>query len=155
MIQEKTSLLSEGRNLSTDYNSVDDGLEDYASVHSAPPPTYERVIKLSTSSFIWLFVWFSIPAISGMLYGYDVGAISSAFNPGAYQNHDLQSSFDLSDTGVEIVTSASLVGALFGSALSLIGGDFLSRRGVLITASGFYIGGALITGNERFLSISL
>ena len=55
--------------------------------------------------------------------------------------------FDLNSFMQGFVRSLSLIGAIFGSMIVFGVGDFLSRRGVLMMASGFYAGGALITGS--------
>lgn len=99
-----------------------------------------------------LFLFFIFPAIGGLLFGYDIGGTSSAFLTGsasspAYQGHTLAKAFDMTDFMQGLVTSLSLVGAIIGSLIVFVAGDFLSRRGVLIMAAGLYAGGAIITGS--------
>eukprot|EP01094_Clydonella_sp_ATCC50884_P012868 TRINITY_DN2315_c0_g1_i1.p1 TRINITY_DN2315_c0_g1~~TRINITY_DN2315_c0_g1_i1.p1 ORF type:complete len:546 (-),score=205.46 TRINITY_DN2315_c0_g1_i1:1385-3022(-) len=109
-----------------------------------------RGIRAGNSKMLFLF--FLFPAIGGLLFGYDIGGTSSAFLTGsasspAYQGHTLVKAFDMSSFMQGVVTSLSLVGAIVGSIIVFVSGDYLSRRGVLLIAAGFYMGGALITGS--------
>lgn len=88
---------------------------------------------------------FLFPAFGGLLYGYDIGATSSATI--SIQSATLSgiSWYNLSSVEVGLVTSGSLYGALIGSILAFTVADFLGRRRELILSSTFYLIGALVT----------
>ncbi|XP_017698186.2 D-xylose-proton symporter-like 2 isoform X1 [Phoenix dactylifera] len=88
---------------------------------------------------------FLFPALGALLYGYDIGATSSA-------TISLESSalsgttwYNLSSLEIGLVVSGSLYGALIGSILAFNIADFLGRRRELILSSVLYLVGALIT----------
>ncbi|KAK7258149.1 hypothetical protein RIF29_32634 [Crotalaria pallida] len=88
---------------------------------------------------------FLFPALGGLLYGYDIGATSSA-------TISIQSStlsgitwYNLSSVQIGLVTSGSLYGALIGSLLAFNVADFLGRKRELIAAALAYLVGALVT----------
>eukprot|EP01095_Lingulamoeba_sp_RSL-Kostka_P012870 TRINITY_DN5196_c0_g1_i1.p1 TRINITY_DN5196_c0_g1~~TRINITY_DN5196_c0_g1_i1.p1 ORF type:complete len:518 (-),score=164.85 TRINITY_DN5196_c0_g1_i1:25-1578(-) len=102
----------------------------------------------------FLIIFFFFPALGGLLFGLDIGGVSSAFNGnGAYEGNNLANTFDMSNTTQEFAVSSSLIGADIGSLIVFGGGDYLSRRGVLIMASGFYCGGAIMTGASTLVAI--
>ncbi|XP_026660382.2 D-xylose-proton symporter-like 2 isoform X2 [Phoenix dactylifera] len=83
--------------------------------------------------------------LGALLYGYDIGATSSA-------TISLESSalsgttwYNLSSLEIGLVVSGSLYGALIGSILAFNIADFLGRRRELILSSVLYLVGALIT----------
>ena len=86
------------------------------------------------------------PALGGFLFGYDIGGTASCITPGAFKGNNLAETFGLSEFMLEMITAESMVGAVLGSIFVFWLGDYLSRRGVLIMAAGFYGGGALIEG---------
>ncbi|XP_057541247.1 D-xylose-proton symporter-like 2 [Amaranthus tricolor] len=88
---------------------------------------------------------FLFPALGGLLFGYDIGATSSASI--SIQSPTLSGTtwYDLSSVEVGLISSGSLYGALIGSVLAFNIADFLGRRKELIAASIFYLVGALIT----------
>ncbi|KAL8534752.1 hypothetical protein ACS0TY_010691 [Phlomoides rotata] len=88
---------------------------------------------------------FLFPALGGLLYGYDIGATSSATI--SIQSHTSSgiSWYDLSSVEVGLTTSGSLYGALIGSILAFNVADFLGRRRELILSSVVYLVGALLT----------
>ncbi|CAI9767780.1 unnamed protein product [Fraxinus pennsylvanica] len=87
---------------------------------------------------------FLFPAFGGLLYGYDIGATSSATI--SIQSATLSgiSWYNLSSVEVGLVTSGSLYGALIGSVLAFNVADFLGRRRELILSSILYLIGALV-----------
>lgn len=102
--------------------------------------------KLSSRSFSWTaaILPFLFPALGGFLYGYDIGATSSASL--SIESSSLSGTdwYDLSSLELGLVESGSLYGALLGSALAFTVAEYLGRRRELMTASVFYIlGGAL------------
>ncbi|CAO2821643.1 unnamed protein product [Amaranthus hypochondriacus] len=88
---------------------------------------------------------FLFPALGGLLFGYDIGATSSASV--SLQSPTLSGTtwYDLSPVEVGLISSGSLYGALIGSVLAFNVADFLGRRKELIAASIIYLVGALIT----------
>lgn len=77
-----------------------------------------------------------IAGLSGLLFGFDTGAISGAL-------HFVTDTFHLSTVGQETVVSMVLLGALFGG---LVGGaltDKIGRRSTMILAGILFIFGAL------------
>lgn len=88
---------------------------------------------------------FLFPALGGLLFGYDIGATSSATI--SIQSPTLSGTtwYDLSSVEVGLFSSGSLYGALIGSVLAFKIADFLGRRRELITAAVLYLVGALVT----------
>ena len=75
------------------------------------------------------FVYYAVgvAALGGLLFGYDTGVISGAIL-------FIKSQFSLSSTMEEIVVSAVLVGAIFGSAAGGVLTNRFGRRKLIITA---------------------
>lgn len=88
---------------------------------------------------------FLFPALGGFLYGYDIGATSVATL--SIESSTLSGTdwYNLSSVQTGLVESGSLYGALVGSVLAFSVETFLGRRRELISASLFYIAGALVT----------
>ncbi|EYU43459.1 hypothetical protein ABFS82_06G143600 [Erythranthe guttata] len=88
---------------------------------------------------------FLFPAFGGLLYGYDIGATSSATL--LIQSATLSgvSWYNLSSVQVGLITSGSLYGALIGSILAYTVADFLGRRRELGLSSVMYFVGATVT----------
>ncbi|KAK7341223.1 hypothetical protein VNO80_24149 [Phaseolus coccineus] len=88
---------------------------------------------------------FLFPAFGGLLFGYDIGATSSATI--SIQSPTLSgvSWYQLSSVEIGLFTSGSLYGALIGSLLAFNVADFLGRRRELIVAALLYFVGALVT----------
>ncbi|KAH9607342.1 hypothetical protein KSS87_020130 [Heliosperma pusillum] len=103
--------------------------------HSTPE-TY------SLLSCIFAFVF---PALGGLLYGYDIGATSSATISIGSPTYSGTSWYNLSSVEVGLISSGSLYGALIGSALAFNVADFLGRRKELMAAAVIYFVGALVT----------
>lgn len=88
---------------------------------------------------------FLFPAFGGLLFGYDIGATSSATI--SIQSPSLSGItwYDLDAVEIGLLTSGSLYGALIGSVLAFNIADFLGRRRELLVAALMYLVGALIT----------
>ncbi len=80
-----------------------------------------------------------VAAMGGLLFGFDTGVISGAIP-------FLQQDFGITDSAVELITTAGLIGAIIGA---LIGGnitDRLGRRKVLMGSGVVFAVGALWSG---------
>nr|XP_043630349.1 D-xylose-proton symporter-like 2 [Erigeron canadensis] len=88
---------------------------------------------------------FLFPALGGLLYGYDIGATSSATINIKSAVSSGVSWYDLSSVQIGLITSGSLYGALIGSIMAFNVADFLGRRRELMVSAASYIIGALIT----------
>ncbi|PIN23501.1 putative transporter (major facilitator superfamily) [Handroanthus impetiginosus] len=88
---------------------------------------------------------FLFPAFGGLLYGYDIGATSSATISIQSPTSSGISWYNLSSVEVGLITSGSLYGALIGSILAFNVADFLGRRRELVVSSLMYLIGALVT----------
>ncbi|KAE9593459.1 hypothetical protein Lal_00029383 [Lupinus albus] len=88
---------------------------------------------------------FLFPALGGLLYGYDIGATSSATI--SIQSPTLSGItwHNLSSVEIGLVTSGSLYGALIGSLLAFNVADFIGRKRELLAAALLYLVGALVT----------
>lgn len=87
-----------------------------------------------------------VAALSGLLFGFDTGAISGAL-------HFVSDTFHLSTLGQETVVSMVLLGALFGG---LAGGaltDRIGRRATMILAGFLFIVGALASAVAPEVSV--
>ncbi|XP_059626566.1 D-xylose-proton symporter-like 3, chloroplastic [Cornus florida] len=116
----------------------------------APDAAYQEVF--AWSSVILPFVF---PALGGLLFGYDIGATSSATL--SLQSPELSGTtwFNLSAVQLGLVVSGSLYGALLGSLLVYPIADFLGRRRELITGALLYMLGGLITAYAPGLGVLL
>lgn len=88
-----------------------------------------------------IFMWFvsSFAAISGFLFGYDIGIIAGALLM-------MKDAFHLSQGQEEAVVSLVLVGSIVGSLGAGILNDKLGRwRSILISNLAFLVGSAVIT----------
>lgn len=115
-----------------------------------PDPTYQEAF--SWSSVILPFVF---PALGGLLFGYDIGATSSATL--SIQSAELSGTtwFNLSAVQLGLVVSGSLYGALLGSLLVYPTADFLGRRRELLVAALLYGLGGLTTAFAPGLEVLL
>lgn len=80
-----------------------------------------------------------VAATGGLLFGFDTGVISGAIP--FFQNH-----FQINDGMVEIITSAGLVGAIFGALFSGSITDKLGRKKVILASAIIFGIGALTSG---------
>mmetsp|Transcript_20052 Transcript_20052/g.33284 ORF Transcript_20052/g.33284 Transcript_20052/m.33284 type:complete len:503 (+) Transcript_20052:1-1509(+) len=109
------------------------------SITSQPQEQHERTYYLS--SILLIFI---VPALGGLLFGYDIGATSYAI----LQIDALQGSPVL--TGLFV--AAPSIGALGGSTLLVFGlADVIGRRRELQYGSSLYILGALLESMPAFL----
>ncbi|CAJ1934062.1 unnamed protein product [Sphenostylis stenocarpa] len=88
---------------------------------------------------------FLFPAFGGLLFGYDIGATSSATISIESPTLSGVSWYNLSSVEIGLLTSGSLYGALIGSVLAFNVADFVGRRRELIVSALLYFVGALIT----------
>ncbi|GER50529.1 major facilitator superfamily protein [Striga asiatica] len=111
----------------------------------AQEPLLEKSRDCEEFSVVSAVLPFLFPAFGGLLYGYDIGATSSATI--SIQSATLSgiSWYNLSPVDVGLITSGSLYGALIGSILAFNVADFLGRRRELILSSVMYLVGALVT----------
>lgn len=111
----------------------------------------------SEENFSWssVILPFLFPALGGLLFGYDIGATSSATL--SLQSPELSGTtwFNLSAIQLGLVVSGSLYGALLGSILVYSIADFLGRRRELIIAAVLYALGGLTTANAPGLGVLL
>lgn len=100
---------------------------------AAPPPPSLRATAIS----------FGVPALGGLLYGYDVGATSGALP--SLESRRLSGTvwWDLGAVARGLVVSASLLGALGGSAAAMVGGSRVPRRPEMVAAAACYLVGSL------------
>ncbi|MCQ2157626.1 MAG: sugar porter family MFS transporter [Bacteroidales bacterium] len=95
--------------------------------------------KNNTKTPGFVVVMAVVAAMGGLLFGFDTGVISGAIP-------FLQLDFGISDSAVELITTAGLIGAIIGA---LIGGnitDRLGRRKVLMGSGVVFAVGALWSG---------
>lgn len=99
---------------------------------------------------------FAAPALGGALFGYDIGATSGALvslKSAVHSGVPWASSLSPLQSGA--VVSASLAGALAGSAAAFTLGDKIGRKGELAAAGVLYSAGALATGGASSLPLLL
>ena len=99
---------------------------------------------------------FAAPALGGALFGYDIGATSGGLVSLKSALHSVApwaSSLNPLQSGA--VVSASLAGALAGSAAAFTLGDKIGRKGELVAAGVLYSAGALATGGASSLPLLL
>lgn len=80
-----------------------------------------------------------VAATGGLLFGFDTGVVSGAIP-------FLQKDFGITDSGVELITTAGLVGAIIGA---LFGGkvtDRMGRKRILLVSGAIFAVGALWSG---------
>ena len=90
----------------------------------------------------------SIAATGGLLFGFDTGVISGAQNFLQDPN-----GWGISDSQLEWVTTAVLIGAVLGAALSGRITDILGRKKVIIIAAVIFAFGAVFTGAAPSISL--
>ena len=101
-------------------------------------------------------VLFAAPALGGALFGYDIGATSGALvslKSAVHSGAPWASSLTPLQSGA--VVSASLAGALAGSAAAFTLGDKIGRKGELVAAGALYSAGAVATGGASSLPLLL
>ncbi|XP_060203198.1 D-xylose-proton symporter-like 3, chloroplastic isoform X2 [Lycium barbarum] len=111
-----------------------------------------NVEEFSWTSVILPFIF---PALGGLLFGYDIGATSSATI--ALQSPELSGTtwYSLSAVQLGLVVSGSLYGALIGSILAYPFADFLGRRRELIIAAILYAAGGSLAAYAPGLGVLL
>ena len=81
----------------------------------------------------------TIAATGGLLFGFDTGVISGAIP-------FFQKAFGISDSWVEIITTAGLVGAVIGALFSGRIADVVGRKKVILVSAIIFIIGAIWSG---------
>jgi SP family galactose:H+ symporter-like MFS transporter len=76
-------------------------------------------------------------ALAGLLFGLDIGVISGA-------EGFIQKSFSITDKLIEIVVSAILWGAVFGTLLSGVLSNKLGRRGAILVSAVIFVIGSVV-----------
>jgi hypothetical protein len=128
-----TSLLDEDAPLST---QPDDGTESTKICEdTAADSTFARDRGSGLRVFDYALALFA--AISGILFGYDLGVISGALLP-------ISQDFSLSTFDQELMVSTLLLGALLGSPLGGATSDSIGRRPAILVSSALYCQGTLM-----------
>ena len=88
------------------------------------------------------FVWFmaSIAATGGLLFGFDTGVISGAI---PFMQKDL----NISDSGIEDITTFALIGAMIGALVSGYLSDRFGRKRIILAAAVIFLLGAIGCGS--------
>lgn len=107
--EDATVLLSAGGGHET-MNDDENSSQQLSNDDQKKPPCGNQVTANSSSSFLYISA--TMAALGGLLFGYDIGIISTALP-------QIKSEFSLSCFQQEMVVSLMLVGALFAS---LVGG---------------------------------
>jgi MFS transporter, SP family, galactose:H+ symporter len=81
----------------------------------------------------------TIAATGGLLFGFDTGVISGAIP-------FFQKAFGISDSWIEIITTAGLVGAVIGAMSSGRIADIVGRKKVILVSALIFIVGAIWSG---------
>ncbi|RDX98183.1 D-xylose-proton symporter-like 2, partial [Mucuna pruriens] len=115
-------------------------------IGSAREPLLNGVHDSESYSISAAILPFLFPALGGLLFGYDIGATSSATVSIESSTLSGVSWYKLSSVEIGLLTSGSLYGALIGSVLAFNIADFLGRRRELIVSALLYFVGALVTG---------
>lgn len=114
-------------------------------IDSSKEPLLNSSVSSEAYSLSAVILPFLFPALGGFLYGYDIGATSGATISLQSSTLSGTSWYDLSSVEVGLQVSGSIYGALIGSSLAYAIADSLGRRRELISASVFYILGAILT----------
>ncbi len=89
-------------------------------------------------------------ALAGLLFGLDVGVISGA-------QHFIEKDFKIGDQQIELIVSALLWGAVFGTLISgMLSSHFGRRKTILVSAVIFVVGSLLcsVAPDEKLLIIA-
>lgn len=119
----------------------DDAADAPLMLNEASDPTYQSPVSeatVSPNAFIWALA--SAAGISGILFGYDTGVISSTL---VCIGSDL-SSRPLSTLDKSLITSSTSLFALIASPVAGVLADYLGRKRVILLADVLFVAGALI-----------
>jgi sugar porter (SP) family MFS transporter len=86
-----------------------------------------------------VFIISTVAATGGLLFGFDTGVISGAIP-------FFQEAFGITDSWIEVITTAGLVGAVIGAMSSGRIADIVGRKKVILTSSIIFIIGAVWSG---------
>ncbi|TMW98094.1 hypothetical protein EJD97_004497 [Solanum chilense] len=126
-------------------SSIDKGENSSSEINIVREPLLEGEHHAENYSILSAVLPFLFPAFGGLLYGYDIGATSSATISIESATLSGISWYNLSSVQTGLITSGSLYGALIGSAVAFQIADWLGRRRELIVSALFYFLGALVT----------
>ncbi|XP_015164343.1 D-xylose-proton symporter-like 2 isoform X1 [Solanum tuberosum] len=126
-------------------SSIDKGENSSSEINIVREPLLKGEHHAENYSIRSAVLPFLFPAFGGLLYGYDIGATSSATISIESASLSGISWYDLSSVQTGLITSGSLYGALIGSAVAFQIADWLGRRRELIVSALFYFLGALVT----------
>jgi len=104
----------------------------------------EADLEAASASLAMTVFAFLAPALGGLLFGLDIGATSGAIVSVKDATLSGTSWYGLSPVESGLVVSASLFGALVGSAGGLTFGDRLGRKRELLLSALFYLSGAAL-----------
>eukprot|EP00210_Caulerpa_lentillifera_P008904 g8495.t1 len=90
---------------------------------------------------------FLIPAIGGLLFGYEIGATSGAIDSIKSATKSGTDWYDLSSLQEGLVVSSSLLGGMLGSIFAAFAGSALGRKRELLLSSLLYFGGTLVASS--------
>lgn len=93
------------------------------------------------------FVWFMamIAATGGLLFGFDTGVISGAI---PFMQKDL----NISESGIENITTFALIGAMIGALVSGYLSDKFGRKRIILVAAVIFLLGAIGCGSASGVS---
>lgn len=92
-----------------------------------------------TTNRLFVIVIGAVASTGGLLFGFDTGVISGALP-------FLIKSWGLNSEQVELITTAALIGAVFGALFSGRITDVFGRKKVIIVAGIFFATGSILTG---------
>lgn len=89
-------------------------------------------------------------ALAGLLFGLDIGVISGA-------QHFIEKDFGIGDKDIELIVSALLWGAVFGTLISGILSSHFGRRRTILVSAVIFVAGSLccaVAPDEHFLIVA-
>ena len=122
---------SDNDNRSAEKGGLEDGV-------ATKPPSRSTSGKMSVSQIPRTLLLATLyAAISGLLFGYQLGVVGGALA-------SLQSSFDLSSSQTESITSIFFIGLLIGSPFGGYACDRLGRRSSIMYMDGLFVLAAVV-----------
>ena len=124
-----------GEALHTENHLVKRVPEDETRGATIPPMTTKAIPSPKLSPIVY-FIGFTA-ALAGLLFGLDIGVISGA-------QSFLQKDFSITDHILEVIVSALLWGAVFGTLISGILSNKLGRRKTILVSAVIFVIGSII-----------
>ncbi len=147
---EKSSNVSELHR--TDADSSTTSISDTKIVPINNEDNTSILLTFNNSRLSWLVVVLTfVASISGFLFGYDTGYISSAL---VSVGKDLDG-HELTYAKKELITSATSLGALIGAIFAGIGVDFFGRKPVLMLSNILFIAGSGIQTGAHSVGVMM